>query len=87
MRCDARTTYDDDMRTTIDLQPDLHRMALSLARDQHRTLSETINDLLARVLVPTLSPTFSTSPTTGLPTVTLGRVTTAQDVRQLEDDE
>ncbi len=62
-------------------------MALSLARDQHRTLSETINDLLARVLVPQLSPTFSTSPTTGLPTVKLGKVTTADDVRQLEDEE
>ncbi len=87
MRSDAKPAYDGDMRTTIDLQPDLHRMALSLARDQHRTLSETINDLLARVLVPQLLPTFSTSPTTGLPTVTLGRVTTADDVRQLEDDE
>jgi len=79
--------YDEGMRTTIDLQPDLHRIAMSLARDQHRTLSETINDLLARVLVPQLSPTFSTSPTTGLPTVMLGKVTTAQDVRELEDDE
>lgn len=83
---DARTACDGDMRTTIDLQPDLHRMALSLARDQHCTLSQTINDLLARVLVPQIAPTFSTSPTTGLPTITLGRVATAHDVRQLEDD-
>jgi len=87
MQSEADAKYTRGMRTTIDLQPDLHRMALSLARDQHRTLSETINDLLARVLVPQMTPTFSTSPTTGLPTVTLGRVTTAHDVRQLEDDE
>jgi predicted transcriptional regulator len=75
------------MRTTIDLEPDLHRMAQSIARDQHQTLSEIINDLLARVLTPHDSPTFSTSAATGLPTVRLGRVITADDVRQLEDDE
>jgi predicted transcriptional regulator len=75
------------MRTTIDLEPDLHRMAQSIARDQKKTLSETINDLLARVLTPESAPTFATSPTTGLPTVRLGRVVTEDEVRQLEDDE
>jgi predicted transcriptional regulator len=75
------------MRTTIDLQPDLHRLAQAIARDQRRTLSETINELLASVLMPQDSPTISTSPTTGLPTVRLGRVITSEDVRQLDDDE
>lgn len=72
MHCEACAECAGGMRTTINLQPDLHHMALSLARDQHRTLSETINDLLARVLVPQLSPTFSTSPH-GPPPVTLGK--------------
>jgi hypothetical protein len=75
------------MRTTIDLRADLHRIALSIARDQSQTLSETINDLLARALTPQDSPTFSVSATTRLPTVRLGRVITADDVRQLEDEE
>jgi hypothetical protein len=75
------------MRTTIDLQPDLHRIALSIARDQHQTLSETINDLLSRALIPHHSPTFDQSAATGLPTVRLGRVITPEDVRQLDDDE
>jgi hypothetical protein len=75
------------MRTTIDLRSDLHRIALSIARDQSQTLSETINELLARALTPQDSPTFSVSATTGLPTVRLGRVITADDVRQLDDEE
>ena len=74
------------VRTTIDLRADLHSVALSISRDQRQTLSETINDLLARVLTPQDSPTFSISPTTGLPTVRLGRVITAEDVRELEDE-
>jgi hypothetical protein len=74
------------MRTTVDLQPDLHRMAMSIARDRRQTLSETINDLLGKVLTPGETATFSTSPTTGLPTVRLGRLITPDDVRDLEDD-
>lgn len=86
MHADAATGYAADMRTTIDLRPDLHRIALSIARDEHRTLSETINKLLALVLVPQQAHTITISPITGLPTITLGRVTTVEDVRQLEDE-
>ncbi|TXB91714.1 antitoxin, partial [Mycobacterium tuberculosis] len=32
------------MRTTIDLPQDLHKQALAIARDTHRTLSETVAD-------------------------------------------
>lgn len=35
------------MRTTIDLPQDLHKQALAIARDTHRTLSETVADLIA----------------------------------------
>ncbi|MDT5282152.1 MAG: hypothetical protein QOJ20_3347, partial [Mycobacterium sp.] len=33
------------MRTTIDLPDDLHKQARAIARDTHRTLSETVVDL------------------------------------------
>jgi hypothetical protein len=74
------------VRTTIDLRPELHRKAVSIARDSHRSLSETVNDLLARVLEPGGQPSIATSPVTGLPLVRLGRLVTADDVRSLDDE-
>ena len=74
------------MRTTIDLRPELHLKATSIARDTHRSLSETVNDLLARVLEPGRQPSIATSPTTGLPVVRLGHPVTADDVRSLDDE-
>jgi hypothetical protein len=45
--------HDGEMRTTIDLPDDLHRQAMSIARDTSRSLSETVADLMraARVRV------------------------------------
>jgi predicted transcriptional regulator len=74
------------VRTTIDLKPEIHRLAQSVARDRHQTLSETINELLGRVLTPQAAPVISVSERTGLRTIRLGRVITADDVRELEDD-
>lgn len=79
--------YDSHMRTTVDLPDDLHKQALSLARDTSRTLSETIAELMRRGLGQGTSTTVSRSPRTGLPVVSLGRVITTEDVRALEDDE
>jgi Arc/MetJ family transcription regulator len=42
--------YDAIVRTTIDLPDDLHRQAMSIARDTSRTLSETVADLMRRAL-------------------------------------
>ena len=86
-RTEVQRCYDALMRTTIDLKPDLHRIALAIARDQRKTLSETINELLAQALTPREPTTVTTSPTTGLPTVRLGRVITIDDVRELDDTE
>ncbi len=36
---------DEAVRTTIDLPQDPHKQALAIARDTHRTLSETAADL------------------------------------------
>lgn len=74
------------MRTTIDLPDDLHRQALSIARDTSRTLSETVADLLRRALGDTKTAEASRSARTGLPVVNLGTVVTTEDVRALEDE-
>jgi hypothetical protein len=75
------------MRTTIDLPEDLHRRALSIAKDTSRTLSETVADLIRRGLEQGWTVAVSRSPRTGLPVVRLGTVITTDDVRALEDDE
>lgn len=74
------------MRTTIDLPDDLHRQALSIARDTARTLSETVADLIRRGLGQGATGSWARSETTGLPVVRIGAVVTSEDVRTLEDD-
>ncbi len=62
-------------------------MALSIARDTSRTLSETVADLVRRGLGQgASSASLTRSPTTGLPVVRLGTVVTTEDVRSLDDD-
>jgi hypothetical protein len=75
------------MRTTIDLPEDLHRQALSIARDTSRTLSETVVDLMRRGLGHGQPQDVSRSPMTGLPVIRLGAPITTDDVRALEDPE
>ena len=75
------------MRTTIDLPDDLHKQALAIARDNRRTLSETVADLIRRGLSAGRTPVLSTDPRTGLPLVSVGTVVTSEDVRSLEDEE
>jgi hypothetical protein len=73
------------VRTTIDLPDDLHRQALSIARDTSRTLSETVVDLMRRGLGHGQAQDVSRSPVTGLPVIRLGVPITSDDVRALED--
>ena len=75
------------VRTTIDLPNDLHKQALAIARDTHRTLSETVADLIRRGLGATSTAAISKDPRTGLPVVSVGTVVTSEDVRSLEDEE
>lgn len=75
------------MRTTVDLPDDLHKQALAIARDTHRTLSETVADLIRRGLGAGNTAAISADPRTGLPVVRVGRVVTSEDVRSLEDEE
>ncbi|MCV7193559.1 antitoxin [Mycolicibacterium brumae] len=76
------------MRTTIDLPDHLHKQAVAIARDTHRTLSETVADLLQRALGDgKASPAIATDPRTGLPVVSVGTIVTFEDVRSLDDEE
>ena len=77
--------YSSSMRTTLDLPDDLHQLALSIARDTHRTLSETVADLMRRGLGQGETQEVSRSPVTGLPVIRLGSPVTTDDVRALED--
>ena len=78
---------DFDVRTTIDLPDDLHKQALAIARDTHRTLSETVADLIRRGLGTGSTAALSKDPRTGLPLVSVGTVVTSEDVRSLEDEQ
>ena len=75
------------MRTTIDLPDDLHKQVQAIARDTHRTLSETVADLMRRGLRAGSSSPLSVDRRTGLPLVSVGTVVTSEDVRSLEDEE
>jgi hypothetical protein len=74
------------MRTTVDLPADLHAQAVAIARDTHRTLSETVAFLMRRGLSESRATELTHSAATGLPVVRLGRMITTEDVRALEDD-
>jgi Arc/MetJ family transcription regulator len=78
--------YDEFMRTTVDLPADLHAQAVAIARDTHRSLSETVAFLMRRGLGESRPAALAHSTATGLPVVRLGRMITTEDVRSLEDD-
>jgi Arc/MetJ family transcription regulator len=81
-----RLCHDERVRTTIDLPGDLHAQVVAIARDTHRTLSETVAFLMRRGLGEGRDAGLAHSAVTGLPVVRLGRVITTEDVRALEDD-
>jgi Arc/MetJ family transcription regulator len=81
-----RRRYDEYMRTTVDLPADLHAQAVAIARDTHRTLSETVALLMRRGLGEGQTTALAHSAATGLPVIRLGRIITSDDVRALEDD-
>ena len=74
------------MRTTVDLPDELHRLVRAIARDTHRSFSDTAADLMRRGLGAQAPETLSQSPRTGLPVITLGTVVTSEDVRALDDE-
>jgi predicted transcriptional regulator len=76
------------MRTTVDLPDDVHERAKQLASERRQSLSATVTELAIRGLASLGEPaTISVDPVSGLPTLTLGRRVTSQDVAQALDDE
>jgi metal-responsive CopG/Arc/MetJ family transcriptional regulator len=76
------------MRTTIDLPDDLLRTLKEIARDRNQTLSQAVVDAMRRSMAPTgPGAKIEMNPITGLPLIYLGRPTTLEDVRALDDDE
>ena len=73
------------MRTTIDLPEDLHVVAREMAHQQRKSLSQVVCELIRLALDPVDVSTMP-APASGLPTVQIGRVVTAEDVRSLEDE-
>lgn len=73
------------MRTTVDLDPELHDEAVAIARATRTSLSSVLNDVLRRAFHP--APTVEQDPVTGLGRITLGRAVTAAEVAvALNDD-
>lgn len=81
-----RRCYDACVRTTVDLPDELHRLVRAIARDTHRSFSDTAADLMRRGLGSEEPEALSRSPRTGLPVIALGTVVTTEDVRALDDD-
>jgi hypothetical protein len=69
------------MRTTIDLPDDLHRQAMSIARDTPRSLSETVAALMRRGLSQGLKGEIARSAVTGMPIVHLTSRVEARSIR------
>jgi hypothetical protein len=72
------------MRTTIDLPDDLHRAALSIARDNKQTLSQTVARLLRQAL-HSAEAEAAMGTRHGFPLLHTDRALTIEDVRALDD--
>ena len=70
--------YDDEVRTTVDIDSDLHREAVALARSTRTTLSRLLNDALRQSLHP-VAP-VKRDDATGIGTISIGRRITSADV-------
>lgn len=70
------------MRTTVDLPDEVHQLARELAQQQSSTISRVLARLVADSLAPVPEPGRGVR---GMPTIAVGRVVTAEDVRSLDD--
>jgi hypothetical protein len=77
------------VRTTVDLPPDLLDVVRALARDQGRSMSEVVTQLVRGGLTaPTTGAGQPDLPTrNGFPQLALARTVTTDDVRRAQDDE
>lgn len=72
------------MRTTIDIDEELHAAVVAEARRSRNTVSAVVNDALRKTLRPV--PPVEIDEVTGLGVVRLGFPVTADDVADVLDD-
>ncbi len=81
-------TYDSDMRSTVDLPPEVHRRVKLIAAQRNESLSNVIRDLAVRGLAALDDPErVVPSPITGFPTISSGRSFTADEIAELIDED
>jgi len=76
--------YDAPMRTTVDIDPDLHAEALTEAARERISMSVLVNEALRRILRPV--PPVERDPDTGLGVISIGRPVSADEVADVIDD-
>lgn len=75
------------MRTTVDFPDDVHTILLNIAKDRNASLSVTVADIVARELRGDgRNPRTIRDEDTGLLMIDLGKPTTTEDVRSLDDE-
>lgn len=73
------------MRTTVDLPADVHAVAQAIARDQRRSLSAVLADLVRKGLAaPPAAGTGGSR--AGFPLLDLPRTVTTEDVLAVDDE-
>ena len=76
--------YDVAMRTTVDIDPDLHAEAVTEAARERISMSALVNEALRQVLRPV--PPVERDPATGLGIISIGRLVTSVEVADVIDD-
>ena len=76
-----------NMRLTINLDEDLHRMAKSLAISEDCSISAAVNQLLRRTMAPEVQHNARCHSKNGLPVVKCKRPVTDEDVYRAEEEE
>lgn len=72
---------DADMRTTVDIDVDLHAETLSEAARECISMSALVNEALRQILRPV--PPVERDPATGLGVISIGRPVTSDEVVEL----
>ncbi len=76
--------YDATMRTTVDIDPDLHAEAVIEAARERISMSALVNEALRQVLRPV--PPVERDTATGLGVISIGRRVTSDEVADVIDD-
>jgi|GEM_PF-1841612 len=76
--------YDARMRTTVDIDEDLHAEALSEAARERISMSALVNEALRQILRPV--PPVERDPQTGLGVISIGRRVTSDEVADVIDE-